>query len=272
MSIIHQALKKAAAESQVAPNRPAILKNHSAKSFFTRSRFLMVLIFVFLVSFIFSEKRIWPNLRVSFYTGNPAKEVGSSTASEPKVNSLSADRSPQVPLPLKPAPSNDKKEGETALDEGLDFYNQGKMELANKSFAKAVSLFPLSAIAHNNLGLTLRNLGKIHEAMEHYQEAIRLDSDYAEAHNNLGMAYDQLGSIDQAASYYKKAITLKPAIPEFHLNYATWLERKGDFVKARQEYQRYLSLQSNAPTNTMTDQQKDTIALVNAHLRELKGF
>jgi Tfp pilus assembly protein PilF len=273
MSIIHQALKKAAAEGQITPNKSTILKSHAAKSFPPRSRFLIFLFgLILLVSFVFSAKRIWPILQGSFPTADSAKEVKTSTASERNSRQLPADRSTQNPSSTEPTIVPDGDNGGIALTEGLNFYNQGKMELANDRFEKAVSLLPLSAVAHNNLGLTFRHQGKIREAMEHYEEAIRLDSDYAEAHNNLGMAYDQLGSIDQAASYYQKAIRFKPTVPEFHLNYATWLERKGDFVKARQEYQRYLSLETDTSSDGMTNQQKESVVLVKNRLKELKGF
>jgi len=200
------------------------------------------------------------------------REFKKSASLGPKSDPLSPDQTAQRSSSSGQALPGRMEDGETALAEGLDFYNQGKVELANERFAKAVSLLPLSAVAHNNLGLTFRNQGKIREAMEHYQEAIRLNPDYAEAHNNLGMAYDPLGSIDQAASYYQQAIRFKPKAPEFHLNYATWLERKGDFLKARQEYQLYLSLESDPNRDGMTNQKRESISLVKARLKDLKGL
>lgn len=266
MSIIHQALKKAASEAQITPAQSTILKNHPASSFFPRSRVLILLSgLILFVAFIFSAVRIWPSLRISFSTGSSVTEVKKSAPLMPKADPSSLDE-------RQSDPSSGGAEGQAALAEGLNFYNQGKVDLASERFAKAVSLLPLSAIAHNNLGLTFRNQGKINEAMEHYQEAIRLNPEYAEAHNNLGMAYDQLGSIDQAASYYQKAIRFKPTVPEFHLNYATWLERKGDFLKARQEYQVYLSLESDPRRDGMTNQKRESIELVKARLKDIKGL
>lgn len=276
MSIIHQALKKAAAEGQISPVPSTILRGHPARPFLIRSRVLIPLLaLIFLISFIFSAKRIWPPFNLFLSSIDSALNVRSSPSPESKIPRLSVKQPPQKSFSLEPRvsaiPSNGK-EGEAAIAEGLNFYNQGKMDLARQRFAIAASLLPFSAVAHNNLGLTLRNQGNVHEAMEHYQEAIRLDPDYAEAHNNLGMAYDQLGSIDRAASYYQKAIHFKPAVPEFHLNYATWLERKGDFIKASQEYQLYLSLESRTQPEGMTNRQQESVALVKARLKELKGL
>jgi tetratricopeptide (TPR) repeat protein len=274
MSIIHQALKKAAAEAESTHSQPTILKSYPGKRFYTKFSFLIFLSgLVFFIFFILLAKSLWPTfpfplLKENFALeqGNKAKNTGNAPSPAPGP-SLSVSTPPETP-PV-PDSNSDIQRGEAALKEGLGFYNQGKMDFANENFAKAVLLLPLSPVAHNNLGLTLRNQGKTDEAIEHYQEAIRLNPNYAEGLNNLGMAHDQRGSIDQASSYYQKAIRLKPAVPEFHLNYATWLERKGDFVKARQEYQRYLDLESS---NGGTSQKKESIALVKARLAELKGF
>jgi tetratricopeptide (TPR) repeat protein len=277
MSIIHQALKKAAAEGQISPVQSNVIRTHPSRHFSLRSNFLIFLLgLVFLSFFIFSARSLWPIFQFSFLN----ERNGIEQADEAKQSATLAEPTPAPPLSIgstqePPVLTRDSgpQGGETALAEGLDFYNQGKMDLANESFKRAVALLPLSPIAHNNFGLTLRNRGEINEAIQHYEEAIRLNANYAEAHNNLGMAHDRLGSIDQASFYYQKAIRLKPAVPEFHLNYATWLERKGDFIKARQEYQVYLNLESKILSDgKATNRKKESIALVKARLAELKGF
>ena len=272
MSIIHQALKKAAAEGQIAQVQPPIVKTHAAR-LFPRSYFLIFLSgLVLLFFFILSGKRLF----LSFYGSSPiteAKTVITPPGQIPDLTLSTKNTSLGESSASETKSGSHVQDGEAALAAGFDFYGQGKIELANESFAKAVLLLPFSEVAHNNLGLTLRSLGNVNEAIEHYQEAIRLNSNYAEGHNNLGMAYDQLGSIDQAASYYQKAIRLKSKVPEFHLNYATWLERKGDFLKARMEYQMYLTLASDLQRKgKATPLQKESIALVQARLAELKGL
>lgn len=271
MSIIHQALKKAAAEGQVSHASSTLIKGTSARPFPLKSAIISLLALALFFSLIFLGS-LRPSLRSFFKIEQANKAENTLIAPKKTSDSTLIASSPKKQFQSK-SDVEPSQQGEAALAEGVVFYRQGKMELAKERFTVAVSLLPLSAVAHNNLGLVLRNQGKIEEAIRHYQEGIGLDSNYAEAHNNLGMAYDQLGSIDQASIYYQKAIRFKPAVPEFHLNYATWLERKGDFSKARQEYQAYLSLESKAVSDgKATSQQKESIALVKARLMELKGF
>lgn len=272
MSIIHQALKKAAAEGQVTHAPSTLIKGTLARPFSKKSAILISLFALVLFFSLIFLGNLRPTLRSFFKTeqASKAESIVIAPRQTPDATPIASSLTKRFQLESNIGPS---QEGEAALAEGVVFYNQGKMELAKERFTKAVSLLPLSAVAHNNLGLALRNQGKIKEAIRHYQEGIELDSNYAEAHNNLGVAYDQLGSIDQASIYYQEAIRFKPAVPEFHLNYATWLERKGDFSIARQEYQAYLNLESKAVSNgKATSQQKESIALVKARLMELKGF
>lgn len=177
---------------------------------------------------------------------------------------LTSDKKIDHPKGAGVLPGSQIEDEERALIAGINLYHEGKMEEAGEAFTKAIELFPLSAVAHNNLGMVLRYQGKTGEALTHYQEAIRLNPNYAEAENNMGLIYDKTGSIDQAAIHYKRAIHIKPAVPVFHLNYATLLERKGDFSNARKEYQIYLELE--------TDQKSEVIPLVRSHLDKLKGF
>jgi tetratricopeptide (TPR) repeat protein len=266
MSIIHEALKKAASEGTAEISK-SISHSHlfraSAQAIqisrwvATGMVFLVLSIFLFSVRYPFSISR-------NLYEGTTRSEI---SPSNPKADS-------EIPQSEQLLNNNIEKtsvlpdprieEGERALISGIKLYHDGKIEESRNSLAKAVEMLPLSAVAHNNLGMVLRHQGKTNEALRHYQEAIRLNSNYAEAENNIGLIYDKRGAIDQAAIHYKRAIDIKPTVPVFHLNYATLLERKGDFSNARKEYQIYLDFE--------TDPKSEGIPLVRTHLNKLKGF
>ena len=61
-----------------------------------------------------------------------------------------------------------------------------------------MQLDPQDAEAHNNLGITLQELGRLNEAEVSYRKAITLKPDYAEAHNNLGNTLKELGRLEEA--------------------------------------------------------------------------
>src|SRR3989338_7224096 len=261
MSIIHEALKKAAAEKE-PPENSVVSFRYSAKSLHGLSPSVALLsgiFFLVLFSFLFTSLHWKEALFLSL------KGISNATTSKAPLERSTPSLAQTALANSSSEINNQKEEGGRALALGLNLYRQGKTVPASEAFNKAISLLPESPVAHNNLGLTLRMLGKENEAMAHYQEAIRLDAGYAEAYNNLALVYDRRGSVDQAAAHYQKALRFKPDAPEFHLNYATLLERKGDFPQAKKEYQLYLTLESSP-------QKENVIALVKGRLRELKGL
>jgi predicted TPR repeat methyltransferase len=75
-------------------------------------------------------------------------------------------------------------------------------------------LKPDFAKAHNNLGIILKELEKLDEAEASYRKAITLKPDYAEAHSNLGGLLIKLNKLEEAKICYKKTIKLKPDYEE----------------------------------------------------------
>ncbi len=53
----------------------------------------------------------------------------------------------------------------------------------------AVTIKPMDAEAHNNLGQAYFKAGKYQEGLKDFKEAVRLKPDYSEAHFNLGVTY-----------------------------------------------------------------------------------
>ncbi|HIE65337.1 MAG: tetratricopeptide repeat protein [Nitrospira sp.] len=268
MSIIHDALKKAAAEKEAPFSLPSSLKYHSEKSTgLTGAKGVtLFLLFAFFLSaaYYFYEREgrlLLTDQAISPLPPPPVKEL-----TPPKEISPVKESAPEsISVP-------NKDQGQLILSEGLKRYHQGEYDHAARLFSEAIAIPSLSVLAHNNLGLTLRRMGKVDEAINHYKEAIRLDPNYAEAHNNLGMAHDAKGSIDQAGKHYKIAIDLKTSTPAFHLNHATWLERKGSFGDARREYQSFLRLSSDGiGSGIKPGQHRETLNLVKARLEALKG-
>ena len=92
---------------------------------------------------------------------------------------------------------------------------QGELDAAI-GHAKALSLKPSWAEAHNNLGTTLAKQGKADEAIAHYTAALRLRPDWALPYNNLGDAMVKQGRITEAMATFTKAAQLMPCFPKRH--------------------------------------------------------
>ncbi len=269
MSIIHEALKKAALEGASGNTKPAPSDVLTISTQLAgNSRWIKTGLFILILLVSFSAAWYLSPLflnRVSSVvvplSAHPNQIIQQPVPTQvpPQTEKLSSNDSSHEAISSEHA-----EEGEQAIAAGIKLYREGKIDEASEVFQKVIRQFPSSSIAHNNFGMVLRRQGKSSEALSHYQEAIRLDSNYAEAENNIGLVFDQAGSIDEAAIHYKRAIEIRPTVPAFHLNYATLLERKGDFLSARKEYQTYLNLE--------TDHKNEIIPVVQSHLNKLKGF
>ena len=74
------------------------------------------------------------------------------------------------------------------LQQGINLYQQGKVEAAEAAFRQAIEMEPELAQAHANLGTVLANQNKIAEAIREFEEAVRLRPDMAILHYQLGVA------------------------------------------------------------------------------------
>ena len=84
-------------------------------------------------------------------------------------------------------------DAEKHYNDGLELYEEGRLEEAIAKYDEAIRLDPQYAKAYFNRGLAYGNLGQFQRAIEDSGEAIRLDPQDAKAYNNRGLAYVVLG-------------------------------------------------------------------------------
>ena len=84
--------------------------------------------------------------------------------------------------PALKAAAGSKAEGH--MNEGIDHYNQGHWDVAQKHFSEAAKDDPKSAEAHYNLALALDKAGDHKGATEHFKTAFDLGKDNPEIQNS----------------------------------------------------------------------------------------
>jgi len=114
----------------------------------------------------------------------------------------------------------------------------GRLEEAERSFKKAITIKPAYAEAHSNLGNTLKELGRLEDAETSYNNAIAIKPAYAEAHYNLGISLQELGKLEAAGASYSKAIAIKPDFAEAHSNLGNTLQELGRLEDAEASYKK----------------------------------
>ena len=121
----------------------------------------------------------------------------------------------------------------------------GQLDVAVKSFEKAIAIKPDYAKAHFNLAGTLHDLGQLDAAIISYEKTIEIKSDFAEAHNNLGNVFKELQQDDAAIQSYKKALVINPEYVESQYSLGNIFQELGQFESAIKCYEKVLVIKPN---------------------------
>ena len=100
---------------------------------------------------------------------------------------------------------------------GLVLKIQNKLDAAEASFSKAISLKSDFVLAHYQLGNTKFKLNKFDESEICYQNAISLKSNFLEAYINLARAQRELMNFKEAEDNLRIAQKLNPDFPEVNV-------------------------------------------------------
>ena len=92
------------------------------------------------------------------------------------------------------------------FDRGLDAYNAGQLDDAERQLQDAITLDPTLKRAFNSLGNLYYQRESYEQARDMYQKALAIDPDYIKARNNLGNTYMQLDMSFKAITELTKAI------------------------------------------------------------------
>jgi tetratricopeptide (TPR) repeat protein len=108
---------------------------------------------------------------------------------------------------------------------GVTYQNQGRYDLAIKSYNKALNLNPKMSNARNNSLYAYISLAnnyfqtkQYQLAAQNYKNALNINSKMAEIHYNLGLAYNNLGQSQLAIKSYENALKINPALSEARNN------------------------------------------------------
>jgi len=151
----------------------------------------------------------------------------------PDESSLRASAAPMLPSVPKMASPPISKE------------MRGDIFMARKMFMEAIDTFrecPPSPVVENKIGIAFHQMMQLDLAKKSYERAIKLDSKYPEAINNLGTVYYSQRNYGKSIRCYKKALKLNPNMPSFWVNLGTSYFSKHDFKRAVPCYDKAMAL------------------------------
>ena len=153
-----------------------------------------------------------------------------------------------------------KAQADQLFRQGIEQYQQGKLDAAIESWQQALSLYRQlqdregEGVALGNLGATYLSLGNYSKAIEFLEPFLAIAKDTgnqlgeAQALGNLGIAYKELGEYEQAIAAHQNALalmqTLKNRQGEGQVlgNLGNAYEALGDYKNAIASYQQSLTI------------------------------
>jgi tetratricopeptide (TPR) repeat protein len=125
---------------------------------------------------------------------------------------------------------------------GNAYLDQGRRDLAERSYRWALEALPSHTNAMVNLGTMLFEDGRLDEALELFERARSLAPRVAEVTLNIGNVHHARGNLDDASREYERAIELDPSLVEARYNLGRVLYDLGRPDSARKQFERTLEL------------------------------
>jgi len=120
---------------------------------------------------------------------------------------------------------------------GIAYHQLGQLELARKSYERAIKLDKKDADAINNDGTVFYAEKKYRTAIARYNRAIGISPNTASYWSNLGTAYYARGNFVQMTKAYTRAIELDPDVFEVHGSIGTRMLDRSVADRARYHYE-----------------------------------
>ena len=121
------------------------------------------------------------------------------------------------------------------LIRGIQYYEAGKSDDAEKVFKEVITWDPECADAYNFLGIVYADRKNFKDALVYFKEAVRLDADNPPYNSNYGNALQDNGQINESIPYYLKAIELKPDFTDAYYNFGNSLRKLQRYPESLQQ-------------------------------------
>jgi len=125
---------------------------------------------------------------------------------------------------------------------GLAWMGVKKYDMAIGEFNKTLELNPRYYLAWYNAGVAYQLQGDLEKARFAYEESLKINPSYFRSYYNAGIVYKSLGEMDMAISSYDKAIILDPRHPFVYNNLGVVLTEKGYYRRAEDVFKKAVAI------------------------------
>ena len=109
---------------------------------------------------------------------------------------------------------------------GIAFHQMLQLDMAKKSYERAIKIDRSYSEAINNLGTIYYSQKSYRRAIGCYKRALRYTSPTASIFANMGAAYFGRKDYAHAAEYYEEALKLDPDVFEHHSTFGTIMQQR----------------------------------------------
>ena len=135
--------------------------------------------------------------------------------------------------------------GENDFQKGNEWFAQGKLEEAAKSYQEAINKEPEEPIYYNNLGIVYTNLEKYDEAIEIYKKMLEVHPESYSANKSLGELYGLKKEYREALPFLVKAVELSPNDPDAFYNLGACSMNTGDYARALEAFSKVIEIKDD---------------------------
>lgn len=141
------------------------------------------------------------------------------------------------------------KDAEAHNNLGIANFEAGRLDAAESSCRRALALNPRYPQALFNLGTTMQTMGKLRDAEEAYRAALAIDPGYVKALSNLGSVLVELKRFDESELVYRRALELRGEDAGGRRDLASALQAGGRSEEAENDIRRAIELNPKDPLN-----------------------
>ena len=131
------------------------------------------------------------------------------------------------------------------LKAGLECYQQGNLEAAEKKFRQVILGDSTNIHGLNLLGMVCVNTGRHEEAVHLITQALKINPTDAQAQGNLGLAYQRMGKLQLAERHFGKSIEIGTKNPSIFNSLGNVLRESGRASEAVKVYESTLKVDGN---------------------------
>lgn len=142
----------------------------------------------------------------------------------------------------KPSVNDERSKAIEMFKNGVELYNQGKLDEALTEIKTSVQVFQENSLAYHYLGRIYFEKGQKGLSLSYYQDAVKYDANDSTSTLAIGQVYFDMGDSERAMEYYNKAVEMAPNFALAYYNRGTLLGMQKHYNSSLQDLNKSIAI------------------------------